>query len=131
MGLWGGLNRRKFPRISYPCLVIIKNGQNEKLEALLTHTENVGIGGVSVTLKENVKIFSEVSLELDLLDLQGHIQCQGKVVWNVQRRSDAPEKPLFYDIGIEFQNLSDKEQNRLEEVINHLVKQQKKLVDED
>ena len=124
MGDWEGLNRRKFPRVNYPCLVVIRNNNenDDKNNVILTHTDNVGIGGVCVVLKQNVKMFSDVELELDLLDLGEHICCNGKVVWNVQRQSEAPEKPLFFDIGIEFINIAEEDQKRLERIVDRLVK---------
>ena len=123
MGDWEGLNRRKFPRVNYPCLVVIRNNENnDKDNIILTHTDNVGIGGVCVVWKQSVKMFSEVELELDLLDLGEHICCNGKVVWNVQRQSEAPEKPLFFDIGIEFINIADEDQKRLERIVERLVR---------
>ena len=121
MSSWDGLDRRKFPRVNYPCLVVIRHEGEEK-EVLLTHTENVGIGGVCVILKRNIKMFCPVELELDLLDLGNHIKCQGKVVWNVQRKSEEPTKPSFYDIGIEFVNITSGEQTRLEDIVSRLIK---------
>ena len=125
MTQWSGLDRRKFPRVNYPCLVVIRHGAEEKSDVILTHTENVGIGGVCVILKQDVRIFCPVELELDLLDLGNHIKCKGKVVWNVQRKTDVKKKPLFYDIGIEFDSLDKKEQQRLDEIVKRLVMAQK------
>jgi len=124
MGDWEGLNRRKFPRVNYPCLVVIRNnsGGDDKNNVILTHTDNVGIGGVCVVLKRNVKMFSEVELELDLLDLGEYICCNGKVVWNVQRQSEVSEKPLFFDIGVEFINIAEEDRKRLERIVERLVK---------
>ena len=122
MSRWDGLNRRKFPRVIYPCLVVIQNGAQGDKDIILTHTENIGIGGVCIVLKQDLKMFTVVELELDLLDLGNHIKCQGKVVWNVQRRDDAKNKPMFYDIGIEFMELSQEERDRLERIIKRLVK---------
>ena len=48
MARWDGLNRRKFPRVIYPCLVVIQNGKVDDRDVILTHTENIGIGGVCV-----------------------------------------------------------------------------------
>ena len=121
MSKWDGLNRRKFPRVNYPCLVVIRNDSDDK-DVILTHTENVGIGGVCVILKKDVKMFSPVELELDLLDLGEHIKCKGKVVWNVQRKLDEKNKPLFYDIGVEFESLTDEENERMEDIVQRLVK---------
>jgi Tfp pilus assembly protein PilZ len=114
----GGANRRKFPRVNYPCLVVIAGpDSNQELPAILTHTENVGIGGVCVILKDNVKISTPVEVEIDLMDLDQHIKCHGKVVWNVQRRGDDKKKPFFYDIGIEFTDIDKKEQQRIDEIV--------------
>lgn len=121
MSRWDGLNRRKFPRVNYPCLVVIRDQGQEK-DVLLTHTENVGIGGVCVILKKNIKMFTPVELEIDLLDLGSHIKCKGKVVWNVQRKMDEKKKPLYYDVGIEFTGLNEKDRERLDVVVKRLVK---------
>ncbi len=125
MGKWDGLNRRKFPRVNYPCMVVIQSDPENSRESILTHTDNVGIGGVCVILKRHLKIFCPVEVELDLLDLQEHIKCQGKVVWSVQRQGEHPRKPLFYDVGIEFVNVADKDQQRLEIIVQHLAKNPK------
>jgi len=119
MQKWEGLDRRKFPRINYPCLIVVRNTE-DKTDVFLTHTENVGIGGVCVILKKNLKMFSPVEIELDLLDFESHIKCNGKIVWNVQRKGEAERKPLFYDIGIEFEDLSVEELKRLEDVIKKM-----------
>jgi len=117
------LNRRKFPRITYPCLIVIRNGfdENNKSNTLLTHTENVGIGGVCITLKEDVKVFSSVDIELDLLDLENHICCCGKVVWSVQRKNDSNKIQLF-DVGIEFADLANEDESRLGKIVERLEK---------
>jgi len=124
MGKWEGLNRRQFPRVNYPCLIVIRNdtGKKDAGDAILTHTENVGIGGVCVVLKKNVKMFSSVGLELDLLDLGEHIHCNGKVVWNVQRQDSTKEKTSFFDVGIEFVDIAEKDQKRLGSIVERLVK---------
>ena len=121
MGAWDGLNRRKFPRVKYPCLLVIRN-KHEESDILLTHTENIGVGGVCIVLKKSVPMFCPVELELDLLDLGSHVKCTGKVVWNVQRKMEAKEKPLHYDIGVEFDALNDKDTERLDVIVKRLVK---------
>ena len=115
MGRWDGLDRRRFPRVQYPCLVVLQ--RNKTTDMHLTHTENIGTGGVCVSLKENIKIFSTVGLEVDLLDLNDHIRCEGKVVWNVERKSQTDEGNSYFDVGVEFVGLSDKDQKRLDDII--------------
>ena len=118
---WDGLNRRKFPRVNYPCLIIVRHNHGGP-EAMLTHTENVGIGGVCIILKKGIKLFTLVEIELDLLDTSLHIKSEGKVVWSVQRKSSEDAKPSFYDTGIEFTNIGAKDQQRIEEIVDRLVK---------
>ncbi len=117
---WDGLNRRKFPRVSYPCLLIIRHAE-EQPEVILTHTENVGIGGVCVVINKNINLFAPVELEIDLLDANNHIKCDGKVVWSIRRKISEKKKPLFFDVGIEFSNISTSDQKRLDEIISRLV----------
>ena len=125
---WEGLNRRQFPRINYPCLIVIRNGddedgdEDERNNTILTHTDNVGVGGVCVSLKQNLKMFSLVMLELDLLDLGDHISCNGKVVWNVQQNAETEKKSMVYDVGIEFLDIQEKDRTRLKNVVERLVK---------
>lgn len=125
MSQWDGLNRRRFPRGRYPCLISLRHGP-EEVDALLTHTENIGVGGVCVILKKDIKLFTLVEVELDLLDLGEHVKCQGKVVWAVRRKQSVEKKRKFYDIGIEFADLEEKETHRLEGIISHLAKQNQK-----
>ena len=124
MPSWEGCDRRKFVRISYPCLVVIKRDENQK-EIILTHTENIGVGGVCVILKQDIKKFTVVDLEIDLMDMEQHIRCSGKVCWNVQRKELEERKPSYYDIGIEFTTIGDQDVKRVRRVVDKLVKNTK------
>ncbi len=119
---WEGMNRRKFPRVNYPCLLIVRKDHSDSPEAMLTHTENIGVGGVCVILKKDLRMFTPVELELDLLDTQKHIKCDGKIVWVVKRRDDLSTKPSFYDTGIEFTNLSKEDEKRVDLILQRLAK---------
>lgn len=124
MGNWDGLDRRKFPRVKFPCLMIFgaKKTNPHKEDTFLTHTENIGLGGICVVINKDPKMFSKVQLEIDLLDLDEHVICEGKVVWSVKRSGVVKKKPMFYDVGIEFDELKKSDSRRLEEVVNSLSK---------
>lgn len=117
---WEGMDRRKFPRVMYPCMVKVITSDGPQ-EATLTHTENIGLGGLCVTIKKEIKLFTLVNLEVDLLDLDEHITPKGKVVWNVRRKSIEKIKPMFYDIGIEYTEISKKDQERLRDNLQLLI----------
>jgi Tfp pilus assembly protein PilZ len=117
---WEGIDRRKFPRVMYPCLVKVISSHGPQ-EPILTHTENIGCGGLCVTLKNEVKLFTSVELEVDLLDLNEHIKPKGKVVWSVRRKAIEKIKPMFYDIGVEFTEISKPDHERLQENLQRLM----------
>jgi c-di-GMP-binding flagellar brake protein YcgR len=119
--MWEGVDRRKFPRVNYPCLVIIRKDHKEP-EAMLTHTENLGLGGICVILKKNLGLFTPVELEIDLMDTQSHIKCEGRVVWVVKRKETQEKKPSFFDTGVEFVNMKDSDKKRVFSIVEHLTK---------
>ncbi|MCX5680708.1 MAG: PilZ domain-containing protein [Candidatus Omnitrophica bacterium] len=121
MGNWGGLERRQFPRVNYPCLITLRC-ETDGIDAFLTHTENIGTGGVCVVLKKDLKLFSEADIEIDLLDMEKNIQCKGKVIWSVKTQSKKPSKIPVFDVGVEFVDISPKEQKRIGDVVNQLIK---------
>ncbi len=118
---WEGLDRRQFPRVVYPCLVkvVCKDGSQE---TMLTHTDNIGGGGVSITVKKEIKLFTPVELEIDLVDINEHMRAKGKVVWSIRRKAIETVKPLFYDVGIEFSEIDAKDKERVFLTIEGLTK---------
>lgn len=118
--IWDGRNRRKFPRVLFPCL--IKLCEDDK-GAMLTHSENLSVGGVRVILKNSVSMGASIDVEIDLMDTGEHLRCKGKVVWSELRKSAEEVKPGFFDIGIEFLDVNEGDQKRLDVIINHHLKQ--------
>ncbi|MBF0331927.1 MAG: PilZ domain-containing protein [Candidatus Omnitrophica bacterium] len=117
---WEGLNRRKFPRVNFPCLIkIITEGKVEG--SLLTHTENISIGGAAVIIKKSMELFAQVLIEIDLMDGSDPVSCYAKVVWVVRRKAIEAEKPSFYDIGFEFIDIREEQRNRVAIAVEHLV----------
>ena len=119
MNNWEGRDRRKFPRVNYPCLIIVR-APDEEPEMILTHTQNVGVGGMCVVIKKDIPLFTPVDLEIDLMDTGNHLKCHGKVVWAIRRKAEEKNKPLFYDVGIEFLEMAPSEYKRLDEIVHHL-----------
>jgi c-di-GMP-binding flagellar brake protein YcgR len=118
---WEGLDRRKFPRANFPCLIkVLRAGQPE--EALLTHTENISLGGACVILKKAFELFSPVDIELDLMDGGDIIACRCKVVWAVRRKAIELHKPSCYDLGFEFVDITPESRARVGKTVEHLVR---------
>ena len=119
--MWQGINKRRFPRANYPCeIIIVKKGAADKIS---THTENIGAGGVCVTLSQELDRFSDVELILILNDKQPPIDCEARVVWTVKRSLPAGQA-LSVDTGIEFVNLKEKDKLRIEKVVRKCLREQ-------
>lgn len=116
--MWGGINRRKFPRANYPCKITVK--RKDQPDSLSTHTENIGIGGICVMLPKDLGIFAPVEISLDLLDGSPSIECDGAIVWIVTRKGATPAN---YDTGIEFTNLKRKDFDRISTIIVRVLKE--------
>ena len=125
---WDGNNRRQFPRILYPCLVKLTSGGGSQHDAFLTHTENIGVGGICIIVKKELPLSAPVQVEVDLLDNIEHLFAKGKVAWAVRRTSGEALKPLFYDVGIEFEGLSDKDKARLDVTIARFIQKGYKIL---
>ncbi len=120
--MWDGIDKRRFPRANYKCIITIRRVVNS--QKLYTHTENVGVGGICVFLEEDLKLFEEVGLALMLEDSTQPIECMGRVVWQVPRR-DLKQKRQIFDIGIEFIDLSDKDKQRVEMLVEEILSKQR------
>lgn len=117
--MWDGINRRKFPRANYKCLITIKRRLNAK--TISTQTENIGAGGICVLVKEDLGLFQGVDLELFLEDKSTPIKCGGTVVWVV--RKAGPKKGAFiYDTGVEFIDIRPEDREKISEVVEVILK---------
>lgn len=113
--MWDGFNKRKFPRLSLRCELILQN-QSIGSQVFRIQTGNVGAGGVCVMLERPLARFSLISVRLELDPNLPWIECQGKVIWSVPSREMLSKKES-YDTGIEFLNLEPAHQD----LIRHYV----------
>jgi len=114
--MWSGINRRKFPRASYPCKITVK--RKDHPDNLSAQTENIGVGGICTMLPKDLGIFAPVEIRLDLLDNQPVVGCDGTVVWIVERKGG---KEKSFDTGIEFTNLKRKDSDRINNIVEKIL----------
>ncbi|MBU1006853.1 MAG: PilZ domain-containing protein [Candidatus Omnitrophica bacterium] len=117
--MWKGISKRKFPRANYPCKITIK--RKDQAESISTHTENIGVGGICVILSNDLGIFAPVEINLDLLDGQPAINCDGAIVWIVKRKQDSSSSA--YDTGIEFTTIARDDADRINDVVEKTLKE--------
>ena len=118
--MWNGINRRRFPRASYKCIITVKSvGEIPKI--ITTRTENIGVGGVCVVLREYLDLFKMVELEILLENGGGPLRCGGSVVWVVKKSESSDRKDVSYDTGIEFVGLGQDEKDRLGNIVEKIL----------
>jgi len=119
--MWDGIDRRRFPRAHYKCLIHIK--KSEKSRPFATHTENLGSGGICVVVEENLGLFQGVSLELDIEDTTGtRVACTGTVVWVIKKREMGEKSKEMYDTGIEFIDIKENDRKRISAIVGTIIK---------
>ena len=122
--MWDSINRRKFTRANYKCLISIRKRLTSKV--ISTRTENIGAGGICVMLKEDLGLFQGVDIELFISEGNNPpIKCGGTVVWVVKKAQPKKEEHLF-DTGIEFIDIRPEDRERITEVVEDILKGQKK-----
>jgi len=118
--MWEGINRRRFPRANYKCIISIKSkGNMPKL--ITTRTENLGMGGICVVLEQSFNIFSNVELELILDDSSAPIRCAGSIVWVVKKTNPADNNAVSYDTGVEFINIKEADRARIGQIVEKIL----------
>ena len=122
--MWNGINRRKFPRANYKCLITIKRRLTAK--TIATQTENIGAGGICVIIKEDLGLFQGVDLELHLEDNRPPVKCGGTIVWVVKKSETGKKGAYLYDTGIEFIDLRPEDRERVSEVVEEILKSQRR-----
>lgn len=122
--MWNGINRRKFPRANYKCLITIKKRLTPK--TLSTQTENIGAGGICVIVKEDLGLFQGVDLELHLEDNRPPIKCGGTVVWVVKKAKPKRKGSFLFDTGIEFIDMRPEDNERISEVVEEILARQRR-----
>ena len=122
--MWNGINRRKFPRGNYKCLITIKKRLTSKV--ITTQTENIGAGGICVIIKDDLGLFQGVDLELHIEDDRRPVKCGGTVVWVVKKSELRQKGGLVYDTGIEFIDIRPEDRERISELVEEILKSQRR-----
>ncbi len=110
--------RRKFPRVKYQCFLKLENIESDEDVVLLTRIDNICLGGIMVIIKQDLEVGRIINLSLDLLASEQNLRCKGVISWCKQRAANEEKKPLFYEIGIEFVDLSDEDTLMIEGIVN-------------
>ena len=117
--IWEGINKRKFPRVSYKCLIRVSaEGVEEVIE---TFTENIGSGGICVVLEQRLGLFEKVEMNIFIEEGVPAIECRGTIVWVVGRQHSSKAEIDLYDTGIEFQDIKAEDRKRISTLVEDIL----------
>ena len=114
--MWSGIDKRCFPRANFECHVVVR--RKDHPENFSTQTENIGAGGLCVILDKGLELFAEVIVEVAFPDNQSPLINDGKVVWVVKEAGSSKR----FDTGIEFIDLPEEQQKRIERIVENVLK---------
>lgn len=97
-----GSERRTAPRAMFPCRIMISS----PVRLLVSHTENISVGGIRVMLEERLSPFTMVGIEL-YFDKNKPIKCKGKIAWVKEITNPVERAANMFDTGIKFVDLSE------------------------
>ncbi len=118
------LNKRRFIRVNFPFTIHINPSDGVPIS---TYTEDISEGGVKVFIAEKLKTSSIVILAIYLGSEP--VACKGKVVWARRRTSEFIDGETFFDTGIEFQEIKEKDRLLLKEKVAELEKERQSKKD--
>ena len=116
--------RRKFLRALFPCKIKISSQGH----LLISHTENISIGGIRIMTHENLRYIQRVGIELSI-SKDKKIECEGRIAWVTEKLSPLDGEPVMFDTGIEFVDLSEDNKKQLEAMINKILSDEQKPCD--
>ncbi len=119
--MWDGVDRRIFSRAEYPCLITIRKN-TPPTQAILTHTDNISLGGMRVVIAEKLEPMTEVDLEIDLKDTLPTIITKGTIAWVKIIVSSQKNKSPRYDTGIRFLGLKDEYRRRIQAIVERILR---------
>ena len=143
--MWQGEDRRRNARVKYPCLITVRKKSPPSF-SILTHTEDIGKGGVHVIVDKKLDAMSEIELEIDLLDTLPNVFSKGTIRWvkeSSPQNTPADAKggglskgtvdwvkeiapadkdgPVRYNIGIKFTFIKDVDKFRIDNIVNSFL----------
>ncbi|MFH1519757.1 MAG: PilZ domain-containing protein [Candidatus Omnitrophota bacterium] len=117
---WDGIEKRNFVRANFPCKIIIYTPREY---TIVSHTENIAVGGVRIIIEESLDISSLVGLELFLGGTQ--IICKGRIVWVVERSGSDNTQSNIWDTGIEFYEIAERDKKIIGNFVDAIISNQK------
>ncbi len=106
------LEKRQFFRLNLLADVIYSKKQPSTKEGL-TLTRNISKGGICLIVYEPLSVNDLLELNIFLPDSKNPIRVDGRVKWIREFTIGDPAKGKRFDVGIEYVDISDEDQNKI------------------
>lgn len=103
--------KRRFPRIVYQDGCYINYSEEKGLHEVMQRTKDLSMSGIA--LETNIQLDLETEVEIQVGDFDPPLQLKGVV----RRCEPVSEDGEMFILGLEFTEVSDENQQRLEELM--------------
>ena len=120
-----GEERRRFPRLDiriFSISIVVKSFSGEPIEI---YPKDIGIGGISFKTDVALKRKDQLKLMIGLPSNPLPERVLAQVVWTHIRDTSSPGGRIWYDIGVEFLDVSGDCRSELENLIEEDIKRRK------
>lgn len=106
-------NRRKHPRVNYPCQLTMWVTQG-LYDTVLAQMTDIGLGGLCARFNEEIALGIKLDIQIEFTDMKP-FTCKGFVV-RCQKISEHD-----YNVGIQFESLNELQHGFLSGIISKLI----------
>jgi c-di-GMP-binding flagellar brake protein YcgR len=109
--------RRRFPRVQYPCKITVSLEQEP--EEFNLKTENISSGGARVFMPKLFKVNTPAGIEVTI-DTKV-IKTTGRIAWVLDIKDPKDGSKTLFDTGIEFTHLNPSDKDFLTKLIEDIL----------
>jgi c-di-GMP-binding flagellar brake protein YcgR len=120
--------QRKFVRANYPCSITIWHDDGSS-EVIMANTANISAGGLCVYLNRSIGVEKRLSVRIDNFFEGNPLKCAGRVVRCQEDQKQKDLRQTFYEIGVEFDMIEDKQREYLRGFVARLLELEAKKKD--
>ena len=113
------VEKRRFPRLNTSVNIEYAILKKESLQGRKAVAKNISARGICLIVYEKIEIGTILDIRFNLKDINYTIEARGKVVWS-RYLTVMPDNIVRYDLGIEFVEIKEADQQKLSQYVLNL-----------
>ena len=114
------IDKRKFARANYPCSITVWH-EDGASEVIMANTANISVGGLCVFLNSPIIVGKRLEVKIDNFFEGNPLRCLGQVVRCQADPANKNERQKFFEIGVQFDQIDEKQREYLEGFVQRLI----------